>query len=275
MKLTSSNIVYVEGANTSIPCKTVNYVSKSSRNVEYLVAHWTANPGASARNNALYWHNSSPKTSAQLIVDDDYIYQIMRLCDLAYHVGAKKYYHSCRNANSIGLEMCCDKSGVVTEKTRNRAAGVFAWLFIKFGWSADEVDTRLIRHWDVTRKWCPAPMAGTGNTEWLAFKDMVRQKIATATAPKEQVLISALIYDTDYYQKKYPDLKAAGLVSTMQLAQHFLQNGMKELRQGCETFDPHVYKAYNEDLRTAFGDNNEMYYHHYLNYGYLENRRHV
>lgn len=276
MKLTSKGLLYIEGADISLPCNPVNYQKCNSRNNEFIGIHWTANPGSTARQNALNWKNNAPKTSAHVICDDLEIYQIMRLCDIGYHVGTKgKYYNSTRNSNSIGIEMCCDKNGVVTKATRNKAAGVTAWLFIQFGWSADEVDTRVVRHWDVTRKWCPASMAGTGNTEWLEFKNLVREKIAAATRPKTAPVISALIYDYDFYLSHNADLRAAGITSTLDVASHFLKYGMKELRQGCETFDPHVYKANNEDLRAAFGDNNEMYYQHYINYGYKENRTHV
>lgn len=88
-------------------------------------------------------------------------------------------------------------------------------------------------------------------------------------------LISHLIYDYNFYKAKYPDLKAAGLTGEQALAMHFLQFGMIELRQGCKDFNPVVYKANNADLREAFGDNNEMYYQHYLNFGINENRIHV
>ena len=118
-------------------------------------------------------------------------------------------------------------------------------------------------------------MAGTGNAEWLEFKNTVRQKIAAATAPPVAPQISALIFDDDYYARRYPDLKTAGITTPMQLAEHFLRFGMAELRQGCETFSPTVYKKCNEDLRVAFGDNNPLYYQHYVNYGYKENRVHV
>ena len=267
---------WIEGVNHTIPCNTVNYRKRSSRNVEYIVIHYTANQSDTAYSNAKYFNSGSRGASAHFFADENNIYQSVRLHDEAWHVGAKKYLHkTCRNANSIGIEMCTSGNAKVADKTKSKAAGIVAYLFIEFGWSADEVDTRVLRHWDVTGKWCPAQMCGTGNGEWLEFKNLVRSKIATATKPKDEVLISPLIWDYDFYYNRYPDLKAAGLKEVKDVAMHFLQFGMKELRQGCETFDPTVYKAYNDDLRVAFGDNNEMYYHHYVNYGYQENRTHV
>ena len=43
------------------------------------------------------------------------------------------------------------------------------------GITADQVDTYVIRHYDVTHKSCPAQMAGAGNAEWAAFKEMIKQ----------------------------------------------------------------------------------------------------
>ena len=244
--------------------------------MEYIAIHYTANTSDTAYANAKYFSSGYRGASAHFFVDPNVIYQSVKLKDVAWHVGAKKYTHpSCRNDNSIGIEMCTSGNCLVSDATKSKTAGVVAYLFIKFGWSADEVDTRVLRHWDVTGKWCPAQMAGTGNAEWLEFKNTVRQKIAAATVPPVAPQISALIFDAEYYARRYPDLQAAGLTAPMQLAEHFLRFGMAELRQGCETFSPTVYKQYNEDLRVAFGDNNPLYYQHYVNYGYKENRVHV
>lgn len=281
MKWTSKNQNWVEGAKTNYKCHPKNYTVKNSRNIEGIVFHYTGVDHTDHdEGNASYFSKETPNhTSAHLFVDDDSISQIMRLVDQAHHCGASKgfkqldkvYY----NTNTIGIEMCCTGSLHVSEATKNRAAGLGAYLFILFGWSCDEVDTRCRRHWDITGKWCPAQMCGTANAEWMEFKNLIRQKIAAATAPPVAPQISALIFDADYYAWHYPDLKAAGLTTPMQLAEHFLGFGMAELRQGCETFSPTVYKKYNEDLRVAFEDNNPLYYQHYVNYGYKENRVHV
>ena len=47
---------------------------------------------------------------------------------------------------------------------------------------------------------------------------------------------------------------------------------MVELRQGSENFNPEYYKATYEDLRDAFGDENPMYYWHYIAFGMDEGR---
>ena len=285
MKIT---IDWIDVAKHPYLCHEKNYKKHYlPRNVEYIPIHYTANEEDTAAANARYFTQPVKRmnkkgqlvyypSSAHFFVDEVDFYQSLPLKDIAYQVGADKYYHSkCRNSNSIGIEMCTSGNYKVSDKTKNRTAGLVAYLFILFGWTADEVDTRVLRHWDVTRKMCPAQMCGTGNAEWLEFKNLIRQKIAAATAPKETPQISALIFDPVFYGNRYSDLKDAGLTTDLALTEHFIMFGMNELRQGCEGFDPHVYKEYNEDLRIAFGDNNPMYYQHYVNYGYEEKRVHV
>ena len=285
MKITTDWLVV---AKHPYLCNAKNYKKHTlPRNVDYIGLHYTANEKDTAKANAQYFtqpvmrKNAKGKlvlspSSAHLFVDEVEYYQSVRLIDEAYHVGANTYYHpKCRNSNSIGIEMCTSGNYKVSDKTKERTAGLVAYLFIQFGWTADEVDTRVLRHWDVTRKMCPAQMAGVGNSEWMALKDLIRKKIVAATAPQTTPTPSTLIFDPAYYQARYADLRLANITSTLALTEHFLTFGMKELRQGCETFSPTVYKQYNEDLRVAFGDNNPLYYQHYVNYGYKENRVHV
>lgn len=273
MKITTD---WIEPANHSVPCDPNNYKKKSSRNVEFIAMHYTANKADTALANCRYFQSAYRGASAHFFVDPQNIYQSVRLRDVAWHVGAKKYTHpSCRNDNSIGIEMCTSGDYKISEATMNRAAGLVAYLFIQFGWGLNEVDSRLLRHWDVTGKWCPAQMAGTANQEWMYFKDVVREKIAAAIAPPARPEVSSLVFNSVFYANRYPDLAKAGLTTPIELAEHFLNFGMQELRVGCETFNPVVYKQYNEDLRVAFGDDNPMYYLHYINYGHKENRAHV
>lgn len=89
----------------------------------------------------------------------------------------------------------------------------------------------------------------------------------------------SLVYDPIFYWNKYKDqFVAAGLTQFNEpiLNDHFERCGMDQLWQGCEEFNPTVYKNApgNADLRAAFGDNNKAYYQHYIQFGYKENRVH-
>ena len=82
----------------------------------------------------------------------------------------------------------------------------------------------------------------------------------------------ALVFDADYYYENNPDLQTAIGADADKLMRHFLDNGMAEGRQGCESFEVHAYKENNEDLADAFGENWASYYDHYMNHGCAEGR---
>lgn len=71
--------------------------------------------------------------------------------------------------------MCCTAGNYkISEKTKQNAAYLCAYICKMLGISAGEVDKYVLRHWDVTGKNCPAQMAGSNNAEWVAFKNMVK-----------------------------------------------------------------------------------------------------
>lgn len=162
--------------NCDLKCNSDNYNSASSRNVLNVVMHYTGNSKDTAKANANYFTGAGRNASAHLFVDDTEIRQSVPLNCTAWHCGAKKYKHaSCRNANSIGIEMCCTAGNYkISEKTKQNAAYLCAYICKMLGISAGEVDKYVLRHWDVTGKNCPAQMAGSSNAEWVAFKNMVK-----------------------------------------------------------------------------------------------------
>lgn len=171
--------------NTSKPCSSGNYDNLSSREVAYIVMHYTGNSKDTAKANANYFQTSGRKASAHLFVDDSEIYQSVELRDKAWHCGTSgTYYHtSCRNANSIGIEMCCTAGNYkISDTTKENAAYVCAYLCNLLGITAAKVDTYVLRHYDVTHKNCPAQMAGSSNSEWTAFKEMVKNILNTGNA---------------------------------------------------------------------------------------------
>ncbi|MDD3488735.1 MAG: N-acetylmuramoyl-L-alanine amidase [Paludibacter sp.] len=173
--------------NGSLPCSTANFNNNASRAVGYVVMHYTGNEKDSAKANANYFRTGSRSASAHLFVDDSEIYQSVELRDTAWHCGAKTYYHNaCRNANSVGIEMCTSGGYKVSDKTKENAAYLCAYICGILGISANEVDTYVVRHYDVTHKKCPAQMVDNGN-EWQEFKNRVKDILGGKTeeeAPK-------------------------------------------------------------------------------------------
>ena len=118
--------------------------------------HYTANDGDSDESNGRYFQQPlNPVASAHYFVDDNSITQSVPEDFVAYHCGANSYRHpSCRNHNSIGIELCDAKRDgrvMATAKTIDNAADLVAMLCEKYGIPTDHI----IRHYDVTGKLCP------------------------------------------------------------------------------------------------------------------------
>lgn len=162
--------------NTDYPCGKRNFSALNGRTITYLVAHYTGNSKDTAKNNARYFRSGNRGASAHFFVDDSNIYQSVALNCRAWHCGTSgKYFHSlCRNANSIGIEMCCSGNYTISGKTKETAAQLFAYLCKLIGIGPDDIDTYVLRHWDVTRKECPKQMIGANNAEWAAFKNRIK-----------------------------------------------------------------------------------------------------
>lgn len=148
--------------------------------------HYTGNSKDNAKNNANYFASGSCKASAHFFVDDAAIYQSVELRDVAWHCGGKSYYHAaCRNSNAFGIEMCCTAGNYkVSEKTKENAAYLCANLCKRLGITAEDVDTYVLRHYDITHKSCPAQMV-SNEKEWKAFKEDVKNILTTGAASKE------------------------------------------------------------------------------------------
>lgn len=106
-------------------------------------------------------------------------------------------------------------------------------------------------------------------------------KYDTATQPTQPITNGSYVYggidysavfNPTFYANKYADLRNAGLTTSAQLFNHFINNGMRERRQACAEFDVVIYMQNYADLRSAFGTNYIAYYNHYCTNGKKENR---
>lgn len=168
--------------NTSIPASRLTYDQLGGREVSYVVMHYTGNDADTARANANYFSGGDRNASAHYFVDEDSIYQSVPACDRAWAVGSNNPVHRyCRNTNSISIEMCCSGGYKVSAATKANAAALCAALCKYLG--ITDVDTYVLRHWDVTGKSCPHQMAGAGNAEWAAFKASVKALLGGNATP--------------------------------------------------------------------------------------------
>lgn len=159
--------------NTTIKCHSGNYTAVGYRRIEYIVMHYTGNTKDTAKANAMYFHSRAGiGASAHYFVDDNEIYQSVDDMDRAWHCGANSYWHTyCRNANSIGIEMCTSGNYLISQKTIENAEELAVFLLKKYNLTEEN----LLRHWDVTGKECPLQMVGGNNPDWLAFKKACKE----------------------------------------------------------------------------------------------------
>ena len=162
--------------NTSILSSSANYYSYGSRDVKYVVIHYTGNSSDTAKANANYFSGGSRSASAHYFVDANSCYQSVALNNAAWAVGGTSVYKhaDCRNKNSISIEMCCSGNYTVSEQTISNTAYLCAELCKYIGITADTVDTFLLRHYDVWDKQCPAQWATNNSEGWIAFKEKVK-----------------------------------------------------------------------------------------------------
>ena len=159
-----------------IACNTDNYRAGRTQPVRYIVMHYTANNGDTAKNNCDYYHRvGGLQASAHYFVDEHGAMQSVREGDTAWHCGARAYWHpECRNANSIGIEMCsrkrADGSYYILPETVANAAALAREIMQRYGIDTEHV----LRHYDVTGKRCPMPWVDDP-AQWTAFKDMLKQ----------------------------------------------------------------------------------------------------
>lgn len=170
-----------------------NYLAaaRGQAQIDYLVIHFTANDGDTAQNNADYFARENISTSAHYFVDENEVWQSVRDADIAWHCGTRgTYYHPyCRNANSIGIELCSRLEGgryVFRSSTVDNAVQLVRQLMSRYGIAADHV----VRHYDVTHKNCPAPFVENA-AAWQAFKRrLTEQEVDDMTVDEVKQIIA-------------------------------------------------------------------------------------
>lgn len=171
----------------------IRFLTKFNHNIgsigriKYIVIHYVG-AISSAKANAEYFAAQNRNASAHYFVGHNgEIYQIVEDKDIAWHCGATNYKHKeCRNANSIGIELCCKTTGDPTkadanwyfeDATINSAVELTKELMRKYSIPAENV----IRHYDVTGKMCPAPFVYNNKKwTWDVFKNRLEDETVKA-----------------------------------------------------------------------------------------------
>ena len=164
-----------------------NFAQGRTQPIQFLVIHYTANNGDTVQNNLDYFAGNAVGASAHYFVDENGYGQSVKDADTAWHCGASSYRHpTCRNANSIGMELCSRKDSkgnyYFMDQTVYNAAALARQLMQTYGIDRAHV----LRHYDVTGKRCPAPMVDNP-TLWENFLNLLEDKTMTYAEAIETV----------------------------------------------------------------------------------------
>ena len=174
-----------------------NFTALSNKQIDYIVIHYVG-AVSSAKNNATYYANNKLKASAHYFVDETSIWQSVADKDMAWHCGGglqgnggHSFHKKCTNYNSIGIEMCCKKtsSGVwyFQDSTVQNTVDLVKYLMEKYNIPIE----RVIRHYDVTGKNCPAPYVD--ESEWERFKNRIMIEEEQEMTSEERLKFNALV----------------------------------------------------------------------------------
>lgn len=194
-----------------VSCDPSNYRAGRTQPVRYIVMHYTANNGDTARNNCDYYHRvGGLQASAHYFCDEHGAMQSVRECDTAWHCGARAYWHpECRNGNSIGIEMCsrkrADGSYYILPETVANAAALAREIMQRYGIDTEHV----VRHYDVTGKRCPMPWVDDP-AQWTAFLAMLTPERTNEEEDENMVKYKTIDDVPEWYRSEVQELMDAG-----------------------------------------------------------------
>lgn len=175
-KYTENESDYIDSVRPDIDVEllTPNEYSRpgiATNKITGIVVHYTANPGASARNNRDYFEglkdSHETKASSNFVIGlEGEIVQCVPTWEVAYASNN-------RNIDTVSIECCHpDETGKFNEKTYHSMVELCAWLCLKFDLNEEDV----IRHYDITGKNCPKYFVENGDA-WIQFKHDIGEKL--------------------------------------------------------------------------------------------------
>lgn len=181
--------------------------NRTKRNgaIRYIVIHDTGNTskGADADAHFAYFNGGNRGSSADFFVDDTKILQVNDYTIYnTWHVGDGKGKYGITNANSIGIEICVNEGGNY-EKAFSNAVALTKHLMQELHIPAE----RVVRHYDASRKNCPASMQSNNWAKWQAFQNLLTEDETMETDCKFTDIKG------HYAEKQIQDLFHMGIVN--------------------------------------------------------------
>lgn len=161
--------------------------------IAWIIVHYTGDYGSQgcAKKTADAMQTWKRTVSTHYLVGDDAIYQTVKDKHVAWHCPYDKD-NKCAacNSNALGVDLVEHKRNTRTHSVKDRdwyftdkviqdGAQLVAWLADKY----NIPQSHIVRHFDVTEKWCPRPFVGKDTNEitgdiheigWIMFKERVR-----------------------------------------------------------------------------------------------------
>lgn len=174
--------------------------TKRTGKIYYIVIHDTGNKGKGANADAhfKYFNGGNRNASADFFVDSEKVLQINDYNTYAtWHVGDGKGKYGITNQNSVGIEICVNQDGDYDEAVK-KAVALTKFLMQKLNIPIE----RVVRHYDASRKNCPASMT---ETDWKAYQNKLKEE--------PQVEKTFCDISGHYAEKAISDLYKMGIVN--------------------------------------------------------------
>ena len=155
----------------------------------YIVIHTTGNKnkGANAMAHFNYWNSRDVGSSADFVADDKEILQINDYNKYyTWHCGDGKGKYGITNSNSIGIEICVNSDGDFDKAVEN-AVKLVKKLKKETG------ITKVVRHYDASRKNCPAELSANDWEGWGKFLERVY-----VAEPQELESVNDIVWELSY-----------------------------------------------------------------------------
>ena len=199
-------------------CDSSNFKSGRTSTIQWIVMHFTANNGDTAKNNADYFaRQGGIEASAHYFVDSNEIWQSVKDEDTAWHCGASYYYNNCRNANSIGVEMVSrigsDGKYYIEDGVVEKARELVKYLMKRYNIPT----SRICRHYDVTHKSCPEPWVRnsslfTNFVKSLEVEDLTTQQTQALIDKNKPKRYNKVEEMPEYYRKEIQEMIDADII---------------------------------------------------------------
>lgn len=146
-------------------------ISKRDSKPRYICVHYTGGTGC-AKNNVIYFRSGNRNASADFFIDSCEIWRfnpnVSKYYTWAIGDGHGRYGYT--NANTINIEVVSSGEKFTTSE-KKRLRYLVKRLMRRYGIPAESV----IRHYDASRKICPAPYCGSEpkNKAWRNLRKYI------------------------------------------------------------------------------------------------------